>query len=482
LPDTRSTCLRSNTRPAAALALLAAATALVLFTSSPARAQEAESFIRQQQLLDERLAEQRRDMAPADALFDVQWGGWIDYYTFHFDDGVQKSRLFQRPGLALWSRIVADDGAHEAFARVRLSFNHFQPGDEVDRQSDWEGPNFDRAWYQIDIGRALRLTDPADPYQMKVKIGRQEVTFGTGYALDLPLDAVTFDAGLDEFQVRGLFGKTPGSTSNIDRSPPVDSHSNRNFFGVEIRYNGFANHVPFAYALWNQDHTDERPQDLFQEYSYDTQYFGIGSRGSLAHNLNYWAEGVYESGRSYGSGDFRQRDYVDAWGLDAGVEYLWDHPMRPRAMFEYMFASGDQDRLGSPSSARGGNFGGREDTSFAAFGYRDTGIAASPTLSNIHVWKVGGSFAPLPEHELFRDLELGTNWFVYHKNRAAGAISDPTADNRAGYAGWEMDYYLNWRLASDLSWTVRWGAFFPGHAYSDRETRHFVFSGITWSF
>jgi hypothetical protein len=45
-----------------------------------------------------------------------------------------------------------------------------------------------------------------------------------------------------------------------------------------------------------------------------------------------------------------------------------------------------------------------------------------------------------------------------------------------------MDYFINWRLASDLSWTFRWGTFFPGSAYSDRDMRHFVFSGVTWSF
>ena len=103
-------------------------------------------------------------------------------------------------------------------------------------------------------------------------------------------------------------------------------------------------------------------------------------------------------------------------------------------------------------------------------------------LSNVHIWRLGGSFTPFEHVQALRELELGTNWFLYHKNHRSGAVSDLTADRGSGYVGWEMDYFLNWRLTSDLSWTVRWGAFFPGAAYSDRDTRHFVFTGVTWSF
>ena len=461
--------------------------AILLVTASAARAQEgsvsaAESFLQQQRLINDKLRDERRELAPVNALLDWQWGGWLEYYIFHFDDGLQSSRVFQRPGFSAWTRLRLDDGAHELFARVRMTFNYFKSGDEYDRRHDWEGPNFDRAWYQIDVGRAFRLTKPSDPYQLRARIGRQEVVFGTGYVLDLPLDAVVLDARIHDLRAIGLFAKTIASYPNIDRSAVVADHSGRHFYGVQLSYEGFDRHVPFVYALWNQDHTDERPKDALQEYNYETQYFGFGSRGELAHNLSYWVEGAFETGRSYGDGDFRRRDTVEAWGWDVGVEKLFDVPMRPRVAAEYMFASGDSDRVFSPTNAAGGNRGDRRDTSFVGFGYRDTGIAAGPALSNIHLWRLGGSFAPLEKHELFRDLELGTNWFLYHKNRSRAAISDPTADMFEGYVGWEMDYFINWRLASDLSWTVRWGAFFPGSAYSDRDTRHFVFSGVTWSF
>ena len=46
-------------------------------------------------------------------------------------------------------------------------------------------------------------------------------------------------------------------------------------------------------------------------------------------------------------------------------------------------------------------------------------------------------------------------------------VSDPTADEQSGYLGWEVDVFTNWRVTSDLAVTVRYGAFFPGDAFSD---------------
>lgn len=439
-------------------------------------------FLQQQRLLDERLERQRLETAPLDALVDLQWGGWLEYYVFHYDDGVQESRLVQRPGLSAWTRLRLDGDAHEFFARVKLRFTYFEPGDEIDRQQDWWGPNFDLAWYQLDLGRALHMNDPDVPLGLRARIGRQQVVFGTGYVLDIPMDAVLLDARLDDLRVEALFGKSIPSYPNIDRSEPVDSHSDRLFYGLQISYEGWARHVPFAYVLWNNDRTDERPPTWYQNYSYDSFYAGFGLRGELASDLHYWAEGVFESGHSFGDNQFLVQDYVEAFAWDAGIEKRFDIPTQPRLVGEYMFASGDGDRLFSPTNAAGGNRRGREDTSFVGFGFRDTGIALAPTMSNLHVWRLGGSLQPLESWRPTRDLEVGTNWFLYHKNRDRGAISDPLADMFEGWVGWEMDYYINWRFASDLSWTARWGTFYPGSAYSDRSQRHFFFTGLTWSF
>ena len=98
------------------------------------------------------------------------------------------------------------------------------------------------------------------------------------------------------------------------------------------------------------------------------------------------------------------------------------------------------------------------------------------------MWRVGGSFHPWPRDERLRRLEVGTDWYLYQKHHASAAVSDPTAAVGSGYLGWEMDYFLNWRVTSDLAWTARFGAFFPGDAFDDQTTRTFLLLGMTWSF
>lgn len=471
-------------RPAIGMALIST---VALLGAAPLRGQAgtdqaAERFLQQQRLADEQLRRQRQELAPLESLLDVQWGGWIDYYLFHFDDGRQSSRLVHRPGFAFWTRATVDNNAHELFARVRLRYTHFRVGDELDRQTDWWGPNFDQAWYGVDFARALHLAKPGDPWHLRARVGRQQVVFGTGYTLDMPLDAVLLDGRLLDMRVQGLFGKSIGSFPNIDRSEPVDSHSARLLYGVQVSYEGWRRHVPFVYALWNNDRTDERPPVWSQNFGYDSFYVGGGTRGALARNLHYWAEAVFESGRSFANRSFAQQDPIAAHGWDVGIEKLFDVATRPRLTLEYMFASGDGDRLFSPTNAVGGNRAGTKDTSFVGFGFRDTGIALAPTMSNLHVWRAGAACLPLEKLAAFRELEIGTDWYLYYKHHRRAAISDPLADSFAGYVGWEMDYFINWRVATDVAWTIRWGTFFPGSAYSDDDSRHFLFTGVTWSF
>lgn len=469
-----------------AVALAAPAGRALAQPAAPAFEQRGlNQWLDEQRSVDDVLDEERAELAPLTTFFNWQWGGWLEYYVFSFDDGVQSHRVLQRPGLSLWTRLKFDQGAHEIFARMRLNYEYYNPGDEYlpYRQQDWVGPNLDRGWYYIDVLRALRLQEPGGSLGLEAWIGRQEARLGAGYVLDLPLDAVRIDARALDFEFQFLLGKTIDSYPNlIERSVAALGEQDRHFFGFEARYDGFDRHVPFFYMLFQNDEGDERPEDFYQSYGYDSEHFGFGSRGQLAHNLHYWAEFVYEGGRSFGDGAIWRQDKIDAWGLDVGVEKLWDHPTRPRVTLEYMFGSGDGDRRLSPIGAAGGNRGDRVDSGFATFGYRDTGIAANLLNSNLHVWKLGGSFVPAPQVELLRDLELGTNAFLYHKHQRKGAISDPTADTHLGYVGWEMDWFANWRLTSDLSWTIRWGMFFPGDAYSDQSSRHMLFTGLTWSF
>lgn len=443
-----------------------------------------DSFLERQRALErENERKLQRDLPPAQK-FRVDWGGWYNSYFFLFDDGIESSRTLRQNELRLWTSFSADRGIHEGYARMRMSYNDWNAGDSFTRnEDDLNGPNLERGWYQFDIGRALRGHTSYDaPFDLRLKIGRDLVYTGTGYAIDLPLDHVMLQAEYLDFETTLVMGKTPASTENIDRSRPVADHSNRKFWIIEERYKGFENHEPFVYVAWQDDSTSEDPPNYLQNYHYDSQYIGFGSTGELIRNLRYSTEWVLERGRSYGSDRYMHKDTIKAWGFDHRLDYYFQHKMKPILSFEYMFASGDANRLGSPTNAEGGNRNDRVDRSFIGFGFRDTGLSFAPRLSNIHIWRLGGIFRPFPDVEAVKELELGSDWFLYAKHRSNAAVSDALADRQSSYLGWEMDYFANYRIVSDLSWTVRFGAFFPGKAFTDRTTRTFLLTGITWSF
>lgn len=442
-----------------------------------------DAFLNQQRQVQQELQREFDEKLgfAADGAFD--WGGWFSSHVFLFDDGVESSRTLRRFDLRVWGSLSLDDGAHTFYARGRASFIDFNTGDSYDGDdNDFEGMNLERGFYRFDLNRlrASQNLSPAD-VNLQIEAGRNLVELGTGLAVSLPLDHVSVTTQLDDFDITALAGRTVGSMDDIDITRPID-RTRRTFLGTQIRGTSGERHRPFAYAVWQRDHSDEVYPTFFQEYDYDSFYAGIGSVGQLGERTRYVAELVYEAGSSYGDGQFRQANEVDAWAARVGIERLGNDRYLSRASVEYLFASGDGDRYASPTDAMGGNFGDFRDTGFVGFGFVDTGLAVAPTLSNLHIVRAGASFFPAPDDVRFSELELGTDWYVFHKHHRDGAISDPTANRGSGYAGFEMDYFANWRVDPDLAVTLRFGAFFPGDAYSDRSPRTFLLAGVTWSF
>jgi hypothetical protein len=367
---------------------------------------------------------------------------------------------------------------------MKLQFADFNHGDAYDgNEDDTVGPSLDRGFYQFDLRQAAKAYWHQDlKWDVKVKMGRDLVELGTGYALSLPMDHLLLTAEVPNLRATALLGTSIRSMSDIDRTRPEWGEMDRNFWGGQVELTTFQKHVPFVYAFRQEDWKSEHPWVPLQNFDYDTWYVGAGSRGELPiRNLRYSTEWVWEGGRSVGDRRFLGRDRVEAWAWDAMLDYLSQGPMKPRIVGEYMFASGDGNRYGSPTDSIGGNRRG-DDTSFNGFGYRDTGLAFAPRLSNVHIWRLGASIKPLEKIESLRNLEVGTDWFLYSKHHRDGAVSDYLADRHSGYLGWEMDYYINWRITSDVAWTTRFGTFFPGKSFSDETTRTFFLTGVTYSF
>ncbi len=442
------------------------------------------AFLERQRSLERENQRNLQEALPLAQKFRIDYGGWYNHYFFLFDDGFNSSRTLRQHELRAWASMSADQGVHQAYIRGRMRFIDWNSGDNFQPTEDnQQGPELERWWYMFDFAQALRVYEGKDvPWELKFKVGRDLVYAGTGFAIDIPLDHAMVQTEFFDFETTYTVGQTPYWTDNVDRSLPVADHSERIFHILETKYKGWDSHEPFVYVAWQDDQTTESPRDLLQNYEYDSRYIGFGSTGELVENLRYATEWVIERGTSYGDRRFLHTNDIKSWGFDHRLDYFFRHKMKPVLTAEWMFASGDSGRLGSPTNASGGDSVDYIDNSFVGFGFRDTGIAFSPRLSNIHIWRLGGVFKPFPEVDAVRDLELGTDWYLYWKHHRVGAMSDPLADTGSGYLGWEMDYFANWRIYNDLSWTVRFGTFFPGAGFTDETTRTFLLTGVTWSF
>jgi hypothetical protein len=419
----------------------------------------------------------------------VDVGGWLNMAFFNYDDAPARiERQMRQYELRAWASMNLQ-GVHKFYFRGLANYD-----DWSGQRQDEHGAEVERAWYQLDLTKLLQKSGQRPPVGAKIKLGRSFATIGTALVLSTTLDMGQVDITCGDWEFMGFLGHTLRDSWNIDNSPAVANRQQRWISGFQATYRGWNQHRPFVYFMHNDDNTDPSGSIAGpgQKYEYNSDYIGIGSTGTLClPNLRYSVEGVYEFGRTYSAGTFPvgfepgQSDNIRAWAIDAQIEYLFaDCPTRPRVGFEYLFASGDSDRSTNHIGTDGGNRSGTEDHGFGAFGFRDLGIAFSPEISNIHVYAINASFFPMENIEMFEKMELGTKLFFYSRAHGSGPISDPTTTNEAQSSGFEMDFFANWRMTSDLALTVRYGSFFPGAAYKggDKSARQFLYGGIVFSF
>ncbi|MHC4986605.1 MAG: alginate export family protein [Planctomycetota bacterium] len=417
-------------------------------------------------------------------------GGWMTITFFDYDDAAaHRHRTLTQYALRGWASFN-HRGIHRAYIRGLMQFDDWRERDNPiggrGRGDDFD-TEIERAWYQFDLGQMMALqSGQRPPVGLRVRVGRDFDTIGTSLALSMVLDAVRVEATTQWVDVKVLVGLTPDDSYNIDPSDRIGHNQERLIFGVQAT-GKVGQHRPFVYFLMNDDYTDDRPRSTTQKFEYDSYYVGVGSTGSILPRLSYIAEIVGEWGDTYSNNATSGKDHICAWASDFQLAYRFPGRMRPRAFFEYLYASGDDDRSGSSIATTGGNRIGTDDNAFNAFGFRDTGVAAAPAISNLHMLMVGGSFFPFSDCSWFEQLEFGTKVFFYWKDASRGATSDTTSTNDATWLGWEIDFYCNWRITSDLAWTARYGIFDPGTAFTTNDgahdnVRHFFYTGILFSF
>ncbi|KPL04752.1 MAG: hypothetical protein AMK75_00630 [Planctomycetes bacterium SM23_65] len=425
------------------------------------------------------LIQQLEGEIPAVAGTTWDYGGWYRFSFTKFDD-LGMDREAADHDVRLWGSLTLED-IHQFYFRVRTTWVDWAAGDAFNG-NDWDrvGPNLDQGWYRLRLAKLARKYWKREwPCDVDVKVGRQYIEVGHGVVLSQILDAVLLDTGNYYFGARAFAAKTLSSNENLDVTAPKFRHDKRALFGFEASLkNVIPGHEPYAYALFVDDRNPYNAvPPVGQSFEYDPTYFGVGSRGHIINNLRYWAEYIWQRGHGHTIGT---RIHADAW--IAGLEYYFTScPTRPRILVEYGEGSGDPDTV-NPTNTVGGNVPGTPDEGFLAYGYHDTGVTFAPRLANLRVLRLTAACHPFEKCEILRNLEVGASYYWFDKDRRTGGVSDFRANLPRRDLGNELDLFANWRITSDLLFTVRWGRFMPGRAFSDRNDREYVLTSITYSF
>ncbi len=441
----------------------------------------------------------RRDLAQR---FLWDWGGYERFSFLTFDDidnaGISDKRRTQRANnFFLWGNLNLDD-IHSFYIRLQGQQIDWNSGDQyrsTENQFSWnleEGFNY--GTYTLKIDRALKKYLHCEiPFQMSLTAGRFRSSLGNQMVYTKRANGVQLD-GNSKWVDFKLFGfRNLIDEENIDYSTPGFRSSKRFFYGVELTYKGFKNHRPYVYALIQEDDSGENIENPLQDYGYDSKYYGIGSRGRIIKGLRYEIEGVLEDGKSFptagpisiATGTTPDNVQIDAWALDASLNYSYNILTNPFFTAEYLFGSGDSDRVtpGRVTTTEFGNKEGTTDRNFMNFGYINTGNSLAPRMSNLQMFKFGSSFTPSEFiRKGNRKVNAGVDFFLYRKDKAEAAISDFRADRPQRNIGKEFDVNISWQIFSDLKASVNYGRFYPGNAYSDKDARDYVLFKMIFQF
>ncbi len=468
-----------------------------------------------QRNLDEPFRLKMDKQVPADKRMIFDWGGWFRSNYWGLDENTHRTywnhipiydgngnitnnaRIINENGyhglrqqqLRVWGFLNIDQ-VHQFYARGRLDYYDWNSGTSFDsNDSDLDGVNMDRLWYDFRLSRAQNAYgQEVSEFDVAARIGRQYVEFGNGLTLSIPLDAALINGYYGNWQITGLAGKSVPSAHNyVEPLIPDRTREDRCFWGVQLRYQGNPDHEPFAYFLSQEDHNDGY-QAYGQQFGLDSRYFGIGSRGQFFHrDLQYAVEIVGEVGKSCANCDCANSPEVNtpnihAWAFDTELKWLLPNKRRTEYTVEYLWASGDHDRQFTDDNPFGLNRKNTTDDAFSGWGYRNTGLVLAPHISNLGMFKLGGATFPFTNVNALQQMQIGINYFLFHKHQANSYISDVASVEHHNYLGSEFDFFTNFNITSDMTFSLHYGIFLPGQAFSSQRDRHLLFTGLTFSF
>ncbi|MBI4864604.1 MAG: hypothetical protein HY815_30770 [Candidatus Riflebacteria bacterium] len=403
-------------------------------------------------------------------------GGWSSTTYFDFEDDDNSAATLDafhgllRTDFRAWGHWVTRDNVG-VYLRLRKYDHHYYPGVGT---LDPDTSKYDA--FDLDLGY---VDIPAK--DSRIRVGRQFIQVGRGLTLSDNLDGISALFQRNAWAVHGFFARTSPMAENLDLTvaPLGSGGAFRDFGGIEASYTNRKGRRLYGYAVLQNDRTEFKPQrnatiDLSgYDHGYDANYLAIGADGPITRKLSGYAEIIHEGGRTASqnvpaTGLLDTRESIAADAFIAALNYFCLDRRRTNLSLEYAIGTGDADRGSVMNQLLVGNTPGTRDNAFQYFGTYDLGLALSPRLSNLEVVRLGYSVKPfLDGRGRPREFQLGAKGSLYRKQNARCPISTSTAtrSSRALHdVGTGIDLFAAWRVWSDTSVTVAWGAFLPGDA------------------
>jgi hypothetical protein len=434
---------------------------------------------------------------PPDQRALIDYGGYFSPQYYSIDDSNHDNHGLREYDLVGYLHMNFD-GANEVFLLGRLQYNDFNSGDSFDgfgsRLVDPDS-TFDRAFYKFDLQQYEAAYNGKQINEdVTFEGGRDLVYWANGLTMATVLDGVMPSVSFGQATIAGVAGVTPTRTVDFEPDrPEFDVSTRRGFFGAMLSI-ALGQQHPYIYGLIQRDYNDRNLSvigPIVTRYSYNSDYFGVGSTGQISDHLKYGIEATIEGGNDLSTSSQVQgfmlvpvpqtRDAIYAYAADGKIDYVPQDVHNSRVTIEGIVSSGDEDR-GLTNTTFNGNAPGTSDRAFNSFGLLSTGLAFGAAVSNLMVLRVGPSTFPFPESDTFRRLQVGTDIYIFGKQNSKAPIDEPTNPGQT-YLGWEPDLYVNWEITSDITLTARYGAFFANAAaFFDSHPRQFLYTGATFAF
>ncbi len=405
-----------------------------------------------------------------------QYGGWISPVFAMDRQSGSKSLTSSINTLRLWIKAPL----------WQNSYLYVRGKDVLMGTIQDKGYSVDNVDNYVDLDMAyLSMSDGSK--NLWFSMGRKYFRLGTGLVLNDRGDGVQgeFYSPYGNIVVFGMYTGLlleENNPYNLQSGDIADS-ARRFFTGLTYSldvYNTTVYAIGMAQIDIGKEEKDTTGNKIYDRYQ--SQYWGLGARGTVLDSLTWYIEGFGETGKSYISGTSRKANIL-AFGGTAGTNYYLRTYMKPVIQFQYAYGSGDKSR--NDQKTPNSNTSGR-DTSFVTFGSFSGGSGLRPDLVNLHVFRLGGSALPLDGIDVVGKLMFIAKYSIYLKDRNGADIwaSGGSLDtNGKRFVGQGLDTAFRWQLYSDLGFYVSYGLFIPGSALaSSEDPRHFLVGGASVSF